>query len=147
MYPVLVPAVDEDGIPEGGMRLPYVAEPLGTYWGWNIREAGYAPGQLCGLTGSFIPFPESETEDDSRRPLQARYADEQEWRAAVQAAAEDLCRAGPDVARRRPAGGGGGRTRPVGLPRLGSSRRFSCGERRFSRQQKSAVFAKRAGSK
>ena len=131
-YPVLVPAVDEDGIPEGGIRLPYVSEPLGTYWGWNLRKAGYAPGQLCGLTGSFVPFPENETEDDSRRPP----ARGPLWqRAGMARGGPDgggrPCRAGPDAAKRRRAGGGRGRARPVSLSRVGSSHRSRTAECRL----------------
>jgi len=36
-YPVLVPQVDADGNDIGGLRLPEVAVPLGTYTGWNLR--------------------------------------------------------------------------------------------------------------
>ena len=39
-----------------------VQVPLATYMGWNLRRAGFAEGEQCGLTGSFIPF--AATEDD-----------------------------------------------------------------------------------
>ncbi len=89
-YPVRVPVVDADGIPQGGIREPYVAAPTGTYWGWNLRDEGFAAGDLCGLTGSFVPFPATAAEDDSRQPIDARYQGSQDYEAAVRAAAEDL---------------------------------------------------------
>ena len=63
-----VPDVDEDGIALGGIRQPYVAVPLGTYLGWNLRDQGYAEGQLCKVSGSFIPF-----ESSSRYPTSEAY--------------------------------------------------------------------------
>jgi hypothetical protein len=38
-FPVMVPQVDADGIDLGGIRLPEVAVPLGTYTGWNPRPS------------------------------------------------------------------------------------------------------------
>ncbi len=89
-YPVLVPATDADGIDLGGIRQPHVAAPLGTYLGWNLRDEGFAPGELCSLTGSFIPFPEREGEEDGRRPVAARYDGPDGYSEAVRRAAEDL---------------------------------------------------------
>ena len=92
-YPVLVPATDADGIDLGGIRQPHVAAPLGTYLGWNLRDEGFAPGELwelCSLTGSFIPFPETEGEADGRRPVAARYDGSDGYAEAVRRAAEEL---------------------------------------------------------
>ena len=89
-YRVLVPRLDEDGIPQGGVKQPYVAAPLGTYWGWNLRAEGFAPGELCGLTGSYIPFPKTDSNADSRKPIAARYADAAAYQAAVKSAADGL---------------------------------------------------------
>ena len=93
-YRVLVPAVDADGIPQGGVKQPAVAAPLGTYWGWNLRAERFAPGQLCGLTGSYIPFPKTASNADSRRPLAERYVDAAAFEAAVSAAADELVAGG-----------------------------------------------------
>ena len=89
-YPVLVPATDADGIDLGGVRQPHVAAPLGTYLGWNLRDEGFAPGELCSLTGSFIPFPETAGEADGRRPVEARYDGPDAHAEAVRRAAEEL---------------------------------------------------------
>ena len=89
-YPVFLPPVDADGISQGGVREPYIAKPLGTYFGWNLRAKGYSPGELCSLTGSFIPFPTEETDKDSREPVKTRYRDSEAYKEAVQSAANDL---------------------------------------------------------
>ncbi len=91
-YPVLVPALDADGIEEGGVELPQVAEPLGTYWGWNLRKAGFADGDLCGLTGTFLPLPadKAAAASDARVPVADRYADGDAYLQAVGASADAL---------------------------------------------------------
>lgn len=88
VYPVLVPQLDEDGNPTGGIDDPAIAESLGTSWGWNIRNQGFAAGDLCGLTGSLIPFDQSER--DSRKPLAERYTDEGAYLGALSSAADAL---------------------------------------------------------
>lgn len=88
-YPAFVPKLDENGNPEGGVDLPYVAAPLGTYAGWNLRADGYAEGELCSLSGLFVPF--AKTGDaDGRKPLKDRYADEAAYLDAVKKASETL---------------------------------------------------------
>ncbi|AXS39302.1 alpha/beta hydrolase domain-containing protein [Breoghania sp. L-A4] len=89
-YPAYVPSVDRDGIPLGGVRLPFVAAPLGTYAGWNLRKAGYSEGELCSLTGSYQPFPNEASDNDSRTPIAARYANKAAYVDAVKAAADGL---------------------------------------------------------
>jgi hypothetical protein len=56
-FPVLLPQVDADGIDLGGVRMPEVANPLGTFTGWNLRspETG-APNQLAVGIGGFFAF-------------------------------------------------------------------------------------------
>ncbi|MFK7995042.1 MAG: alpha/beta hydrolase domain-containing protein [Granulosicoccus sp.] len=93
-YPALVPQTDSDGNPNSGVKLPRVAAPLGTYWGWNVRNEDFAEGALCGLTGSFIPFSVSTTDGDSRPGIADRYADEEAYIAAVVGAAETLSKDG-----------------------------------------------------
>ena len=60
-YVTRVPLPDADGNDLGGIRLPAVALPLGTYTGWNLRrpEVG-APDKLARWSGSFIPFAATE---------------------------------------------------------------------------------------
>jgi hypothetical protein len=87
---VFVPVVDADGIPAGGIKAAFAQAPLGTYLGWNLRKAGFGEGELCSLTGSFVPFPEEVAADDSRAPFSERYPDADAYLAAVKAAADDL---------------------------------------------------------
>ena len=90
-YDVMVPKTDADGLPQGGVQEPVIAAPAGTYWGWNLRAKGYAEGDLCSLTGSFVAFPKTAgSNSDSREPLDARYADEAAYRAAAKKVADDL---------------------------------------------------------
>ncbi|MER0238579.1 alpha/beta hydrolase domain-containing protein [Fulvimarina sp. MAC8] len=90
-YDVMVPKTDEDGLPMGGVEEPVIAAPIGTYWGWNLRAEGFAPGDLCSLTGSFVAFPKEDgSNSDARTPLSERYADADAYRSEAQAAAEAL---------------------------------------------------------
>jgi hypothetical protein len=91
----LVPGFDEDGNGVGGIRLPELEVPLGTYQGWNPRAAPYgAPDYLLRFDGSFWFFPVTEEErtmaGDPRSPLSARYRDKAEYVRAVAAAARRL---------------------------------------------------------
>lgn len=72
-YLVKVPDVDEGGIALGGIRQPYVATPTGTYLGWNLRDQGFAEGQLCQLSGSFIAFDDGDVAE--RYPTAASYTE------------------------------------------------------------------------
>ncbi|MFV0383982.1 alpha/beta hydrolase domain-containing protein [Paracoccus sp. (in: a-proteobacteria)] len=95
-YPVLVPQMDEDGNATGGIEMPAVSEALATLWGWNPRNEGFAEGDLCGLTGSRLPFPANadSADGDSRKPVSERYADQDAYVAATIAAAEALVQQG-----------------------------------------------------
>jgi hypothetical protein len=96
-YTVLVPQVDSDGNDAGGIRLPEIAVPLGTYTGWNItvpqlKELGY----LSGLVGAFEPFAltrqEREKSGDARPSIQERYSGRQDYLDRVKQSAETLVR-------------------------------------------------------
>ena len=95
-YPVLVPQMDADGIGLGGIATPRVAVPLGTYLGWNLRKDGQASGNLCSLTGSFVPFAANKAaaNGDSRTPLAERYADSAIYATVVAEKARALVDAG-----------------------------------------------------
>jgi Alpha/beta hydrolase domain len=93
-YTVLVPSVDRDGNDSGGIRLPEVAVPLGTFTGWNYQLPTLANlNYLAGLVGSFIPFTrtaeERKTSGDARLSIAERYSGRDDYiekvRAAVQA--------------------------------------------------------------
>ena len=94
-----VPLPDADGNDRGGIRLPAIAVPLGTYTGWNLRrpEVG-APDDLARWSGSFIPFARTEAErraaGDPRPALDSRYRSRAGYETQVKAAAEALVRKG-----------------------------------------------------
>jgi hypothetical protein len=94
-FVVLVPQVDADGNDRGGIGVPEVAVPLGTYTGWNVtdpplRELGY----LAGLLGSFEPFARDRDErarrGDTRPSIAERYAGKGDYLDRVAAAARAL---------------------------------------------------------
>lgn len=94
-YTILVPQVDSDGNDVGGIALPFISVPLGTYTGWNherVDRSGF--GYLGGLFGSFIPFALNDAQriatDDPRRAIAARYADKQDYLARIESAAQEL---------------------------------------------------------
>jgi hypothetical protein len=83
-FPLLVPQTDADGNDLGGVRLPEVEVPLGTFAGWNFRAplAG-APEQMASFVGSFFPFPKTKAErertHDSRASIEERYQDRADY--------------------------------------------------------------------
>ncbi len=94
-YPVLVPQVNSDGNDIGGIALPEVTVPLGTFTGWNLsnpplRSLRY----LAGLIGSFEPFArtreERERTGDPRPAITERYQSRQDYLSSVRRAAEAL---------------------------------------------------------
>ena len=93
-YTALVPKPDDDGLDIAGARSMRVRVPLGTSTGWNVRAAGHRPGDLCGLTGSFVPFArtvaERQASGDPRRSLQERYVNREGFVRAVEQAAKAL---------------------------------------------------------
>ncbi len=98
-YVTRVPLPDADGNDVGGIRLPDLAVPLGTYTGWNLRapEIG-AQDKLARWSGSFVPFAPTEAvrraAGDPRPSLEARYASRAEYRDRIQVAARELVTAG-----------------------------------------------------
>lgn len=89
-YKVLVPKVDADGMPLGGVHELPVAVPLGSYMGWNLRKAGFAEGELCSTTGGYMAFPQAASNADSRAPVSARYKDAAAYHAKLEEAADAL---------------------------------------------------------
>lgn len=89
-YDVRVPTTDADGNANVGVRVPDVSVPLATYPGWNVRKAGYAPGDLCPAAGSTLVFPMAAQAGDPRAPLSQRYANKADYVAKVTAAAQAL---------------------------------------------------------
>jgi hypothetical protein len=90
-----VPLPDADRNDRGGIRLPEITAPLGTYTGWNLRrpEIG-ASDKLARWSGSFVPFARDEAlrraAGDPRPSLETRYRSQSDYEAQVAAAAEAL---------------------------------------------------------
>jgi hypothetical protein len=94
-FKVLVPQVDQDGIDQGGIAVPQVAVPLGTFTGWNYELPVLSNlDYLAGLIGSFIPFPltaeDRKASGDSRRSIAERYPSRDEYLKQVREATEAL---------------------------------------------------------
>ena len=94
-YPVLVPAVDQDGNEVGGIRLPDVSVPVATHAGWNLRhpETG-SPQQIISMMGftNFFPATLAEGRDaaDPRRSIAERYPTKDAFLDQVREAAQRL---------------------------------------------------------
>jgi hypothetical protein len=82
-YPLFFPSVDADGNPQGGIVLPEIAVPIATFSGRNVRAEGFSAGELCGLSGSYIPFVATRQErlasGDPRLSLEERYKSAQDY--------------------------------------------------------------------
>ncbi len=93
-YETRVPYFDSDGNGIGGIRLPDLAVPLGTYQGWNPRRVGTgAEDFLKPFDGSFWPFAltqEDRLEDDPRPSIEERYENKQDYVKKVKVAAREL---------------------------------------------------------
>lgn len=96
--PQLVVKVDADGNEVAGVKSPLLMAPLGTYTGWNMTASGPLKGQVCGLSGGFIPFAKTKTErlasGDPRPSLEERYGSHAEYVRAVSTAAGTLVQEG-----------------------------------------------------
>jgi len=97
-YTVLVPSVDVDGNDVAGVRAPMVQAPLGTYTGWNPRAKGHGHGAQWRFEGSYIPFPDTESERlmtvDPRMSIQQRYGTVDHYITAIRKAAKTLAAQG-----------------------------------------------------
>lgn len=94
-YTVLVPRVNRDGNDAGGIALPDVAVPLGTFTGWNYQLPVMSNlNYLAGLVGSFIPFPltaeERKTSGDARLSIAERYASRDDYIEKVRVSVQGL---------------------------------------------------------
>jgi hypothetical protein len=95
-YRMFVPAPDKDGHDIAGIQPMQIRVPLDTTMGWNLRAPGHRAPDLCGLTGSFIPFARTKAErlavGDPRLSLEERFKDHDGFVNAVRAAARQLIR-------------------------------------------------------
>lgn len=95
-WPIHVPAVDADGNDIGGIRMPALAAPTGTFLPWNFRKAGFAENEFCLVFGSYFPFAETDDAkgDDPRRSMSERYPEAGARERLYDAAIEKLVREG-----------------------------------------------------
>ena len=95
-YGALVPQVDVDGNEGGGIRLPDIAVPLGTFTGWNLYQPPYPAGELADRDGTFMAFAatrvEREAAGDPRLSVAERYADEGDYASKRRAVTDALLR-------------------------------------------------------
>lgn len=94
-FATLVPAFDADGNPLGGIRLPQIQVPLGTYQGFNPRRQGTgAENYLKAFDSSFWPFAQTRSErlskGDQRRSIEERYENHAQYVREIEIAAEQL---------------------------------------------------------
>jgi hypothetical protein len=87
--------VDTHGNEIGGLRLPHVAVPLGTFTGWNYTVPRLANLEyLGGLVGSFLPFARTRTDreasSDPRPSIAELYSSKEVYLDRVRKAAEAL---------------------------------------------------------
>lgn len=91
-YPHLVSRVNEDGNELGGIVLPELSVPLGTYLAWNQQFPGAKDMTASlGLVGGFVPFPRNEEERqaqrDPRPSLAKRYSSREDFLGRMAVAA------------------------------------------------------------
>ena len=96
VLPNLVPQIDRDGNEVAGIASPLVANPLGSYLGWNVTQSGFARGQQCGFSGGFVPFAVTKRErveaGDERLSLEERYGTRAAYVERVRRTASELVR-------------------------------------------------------
>lgn len=89
---MLAPKVDADGNEVGGVPVPLLDAPLGTYLGWNVTAGGFHKDQICNYVGGMIPFAKTAEErranNDPRPSLQERYGSHEGYVAAVKKAGD-----------------------------------------------------------
>ena len=98
-FPMLVPAVDEDGNEVAGIQMPGVAVPLATYTGWNLFVEGAGPtNELSSMQGSFLPFARTRSErtanGDPRPSIEERYEGREQYLGLIATVAIELVDAG-----------------------------------------------------
>jgi hypothetical protein len=94
-----VPQADRDGIDLAGVKMPWVAVPLGTFTGWNLRNPAIgASNELLGQTGSYIPFATTKKarieSQDPRLSVEERYSSEAEYLLKIRDAGISLAKLG-----------------------------------------------------
>jgi hypothetical protein len=97
-HAILVPQVDRVGNDLAGVRHPFVAVPLSTLTGWNLRTPEFGGDDLCDLLGSTLPLPGSAAQarqaGDGRPSVQELYKDQADYIRKLTEAARALQRDG-----------------------------------------------------
>jgi Alpha/beta hydrolase domain len=90
-YRELLPKVNADGNEVDGVRSTQLRVPLGTYSGWNTRNANFGHPDLCDLTGQYIPFAvhKADRKGDPRLSIEERYGSKAGYMAEVREAVEE----------------------------------------------------------
>ena len=98
---MLAPKVDGDGTELGGVPVPLLDAPLGSYLGWNITAGGAMPfhkDQICNYVGGMIAFSRTREErlakHDPRPSLHERYRSHEGYVSAVRVATKRAMKAG-----------------------------------------------------
>lgn len=94
-FPLMLPQTDRDGNETSGIRLPEIQVPLGSYAGWNLRDASIgSPNEIFNMVGSYIPFArtraEREKNNDPRPSIEERYPTRQAFLDKIREAANRL---------------------------------------------------------
>ena len=96
--PMWAPKVDADGNELGGVPVPLLGAPLGTYLGWNVTANGFHKDQICNYIGGMVPFARTAQEraanNDPRPSLEERYGSHNGYLFAVRVAVEKAIKAG-----------------------------------------------------
>lgn len=94
LYKILLPTSDVDGNDLGGVRIPEIALPVGTFLGWNLRKSAFENGNMRGFMGSYIPFFESKCSrlqvNDPRLSLIERYTCPERYKSELQICISEL---------------------------------------------------------
>ena len=98
VLPMWAPKVDADGNELGGVPVPLLGAPLGTYLGWNVTANGFHKDQICNYIGGMVPFARTAQEraanKDTRPSLEERYGSHAGYVSAVRVAVEKAAKAG-----------------------------------------------------
>jgi hypothetical protein len=93
---ILVPQVDRVGNDLAGVRHPFVAVPLATLTGWNVRSPEFGGDDLCDLLGATLPLAPTAAQardtGDGRPALEELYKDHADYVRKLTGAARALQR-------------------------------------------------------
>ncbi|MSP03182.1 MAG: hypothetical protein EXR07_19360 [Acetobacteraceae bacterium] len=94
VWRALVPQVGSDGNEIGGLLLPDIAVPRGTFTGWNLYREPHAAGELADREGTFLAFADTKAEreaaGDTRLSIAERYGGATSWPEQRRRAADAL---------------------------------------------------------